>query len=98
MMYGADGTFSASGAIRPTPSAPAVAPIAVRHQASHVRSAAMPVRLAAPGSPAFGSSAIAAGCSHSAALGQQETMRLVSVFLFLAGIALALLGPLVWPG
>jgi len=25
-------------------------------------------------------------------------MRLVSVFLFLAGIALALLGPLVWPG
>src|SRR5690348_16866033 len=92
MMYGAAGTFSASGASRPTPSAPAVAPSAVRHHASQVRSAAMPVRLAAPGSPGFGSSAIAAGCSHSAARGQQDTMRLVSVLLFGAGIAVALAG------
>ena len=33
-----------------------------------------------------------------AADGHQETMRLVSVLLFVAGLALALLGPLVWPG
>src|SRR4051794_13087041 len=45
-MYGHGATCRTSGASRPTPSAPALAPRAVRHQASHVRSAAIDVRRA----------------------------------------------------
>ena len=43
-MYGHGATFRSSGAKRPTPNAPTVAANAVRHQASHVRSAAIAVR------------------------------------------------------
>src|SRR3954454_14518888 len=49
-MYGAAATCSSSGASRPTASAPALAASAARHHDSHVRSAAMLVRLSAPGS------------------------------------------------
>src|SRR3954452_7693921 len=45
-MYGHGATCRTSGASRPTPSAPAVAAMAARHQASHVRSAAIDVRRA----------------------------------------------------
>src|SRR4051794_39477678 len=45
-MYGHGATCRTSGASRPTPSAPALAASAERHQASHVRSAAIDVRRA----------------------------------------------------
>src|SRR6476661_5870344 len=41
-MYAVGAAWSRRGASRPTPSAPAVATSAVRHQASHVRSPASP--------------------------------------------------------
>src|SRR5262245_51579024 len=62
-MYGHGATWSSCGANRPTASAPAVAPSAVRHHASHVRSAAMEVRRS--WSRSDGETSPVSGCSES---------------------------------
>src|ERR1700756_1744426 len=60
--YGHVATCNNRGANRPTPSAPAVATSADRHQASHVRSAAMTV-CTAPGAAAPVAGAVGSGGS-----------------------------------
>ena len=72
-MYGPAATCSTSGAKRPIPSAPAVAVSAVRHHASHVRSAAIDVR--------WKTSIAAVGFASGSAMGRVYGRRRVMITL-----------------